>query len=64
MTLPNGVSLANGTEGLSYMRTFTQAIRVNPHCKTVYVEDDEEAYLHDGMPLPSPPTSARKALRG
>ena len=54
MELPNGVTLHDGTEGLAYIRAFTRAIQANPSCQTRFVEDDEEAYLLDGIPLPVP----------
>jgi hypothetical protein len=28
------------------------------NCKTVFLNDDDESYLHDGMPLPVPNTTA------
>jgi hypothetical protein len=62
MTLPNEITLQDGVEGLAYIRSFTRAMVANPTCKTVYVEDDEEAYLHDGIPLPQP--SRKTAKKG
>uniref|UniRef100_A0A7S3LHX6 Methyltransferase FkbM domain-containing protein n=1 Tax=Amphora coffeiformis TaxID=265554 RepID=A0A7S3LHX6_9STRA len=58
MELPNGVRFKNGAAGLSYLRSFTSAVNANPHCATRFEEEDDEAYLLDGIPLPTPSKEA------
>ena len=63
MALPAGVTIANRDEGIAYIQAFTNALKVNPSCQVPFVEKDDEAYLLDGIPLPTPPTKGGGALK-
>jgi hypothetical protein len=53
MHLRNNITLHNANEGKQYLQSLLTAIRINPHCKTVFEEKEDESHLHDGMPLPT-----------
>ena len=59
MKLPNDVILEEREQGIAYIQAFTDALDFNPACKTPFVEEDDEAYLLDGIPLPTPSGSAK-----
>ena len=35
-------------------------MEVSPNCLSRFQQADDEAYLHDGMPLPEPPSNSSK----
>ena len=57
MELDSDVSIADGQTGMAYLRTFTTAMQASPNCHGRFIEADDEAYLHDGIPLPTPTSS-------
>lgn len=62
MKLPQDIAFETREEGIAYMQSFVDAIKVNPSCKVPFVEKDDEAYLLDGIPLPTPAAGQATAV--
>ena len=60
MNLTSHFAIQNAAIGKQYMRVFPKAMEVSPNCLSRFQQADDEAYLHDGMPLPEPPSNSSK----
>mmetsp|Transcript_41023 Transcript_41023/g.98223 ORF Transcript_41023/g.98223 Transcript_41023/m.98223 type:complete len:401 (+) Transcript_41023:142-1344(+) len=54
MNVSDAVRLENGDEAYQYLDGILQEIKAKPNCKTTFNFLDDEAYMHDHRPLPTP----------
>ena len=50
-------ALVDGADAKAYFSQLIRAMHMNPSCKTKFMHGEDESYLHDGRPLPSPPAT-------
>jgi hypothetical protein len=55
------VPLQSTKQAKNFEDALLTAISASRNCKTRFIVGDDEAYLHDGMPLPSPPNDDSKS---